>query len=433
MKCPKRLQNERVTLLGFILATLAVSIAIVVRSRPLPSADIDHRRQLSLRSIITQFRDPKSVADKKTPTPHFWKYAYIIVNYHKSGHALSDILVKHINSNLNQFGRPLKRMKVQPRGNFNSKTKCSEMSFAPGTITVIGGPELHCSTEQLKDILLSHPDPKQPKWGVKVIHLVRNPFTMAVSNYNYHRQDPTPEPFVNWKNPCDAGGVGRYKLKDLTLPLLAQPKVKIRVRGQLPRMLPIMKREDFNAIADDCSSLYQTKPGMENATFYEHLRALDSTEGLRMATADKINNIVLMAVDLIQFKRVRELVKASNPNHINGDMEVKTISMDDFIHQPGRSMYQVYDFVFKDLLSEETKITRSNTYEQSYLNQRESKHYINNHITYGKFDNTAVLIEFLRGEPVFGPPLTKIEALLDEILYEESVGMERAIAHIIHP
>lgn len=430
MKCPKRL-HERVILLGFVLATLAVSIAIVVTSRPPISADIDYRRQLSIRSIITQFRDPKSVADK-TPTPHFWKYAYIIVNYHKSGHALSDILVKHINSNLNQFGRPLKRMKVQPRGNFNSQTKCSEMSFAPGTITVIGGPELHCSTEQLKDILLSHPDPKQPKWGVKVIHLVRNPFTMAVSNYNYHKQDPTPEPFVHWKNPCDAGGVGRYTLKDLTSPLLAQPKVKIRVRGQLPRIQPIMKREDFNAIADDCSSLYQTKPGMENATFYEHLRKLDSIEGLRMATADKINNIVLMAVDLIQFKRVRELVKASNPNHINGDMEVKTISMDDFIHQPGRSMYQVYDFVFKDLLSEETKISRSNTYEQSYLSQRESNHYINNHITYGKFDNTAALIEYLRGEPIFGPPLTKIEALLDEILYEESVGMERAM-HSLYP
>ena len=147
-----------------------------------------------------------------------------------------------------------------------------------------------------------------------------------------------------------------------------------------------------------------------------------------MATADQMNNIVLMAVDLIQFKRVRDLVKASNPNHINGDLEIKTISMDDFIHQPGSSMYQIYDFVFKDLLSEETKITRSQTYEQSYLRERESHHLMNDHITYGKFDNTAALIEYLRGEPVFGPPLAKIEALLNEILYEESVGMERIIA-----
>eukprot|EP00986_Skeletonema_menzelii_P017402 scaffold19268_cov148-Skeletonema_menzelii.AAC.9 len=426
MAGPKRLKM-RVAFLGFVLATLAVSFAIVVTSRKL-SVDVDRHRQLSLRSIISHLRDPKSVTDKD---PHFWKYAYIIVNYHdhdKSGHALSDILVKHINSNLNQFGRPLKRMKVQPRRDFNSRTKCSEMSFAPGTITVIGGPELHCSTKHLRDILLSHPDPKQPKWGVKVIHLVRNPFTMAVSNYNYHKQDPTPELFVNRKNPCDASKVGRYTLKDLAAPLLTQPKLKIRVQGQLPKVQSIMKREDFNNIAHDCSSLYQTKPGMENATFYDHLRALDPTEGLRMATADKMDNIVLMAVDLIQLKRVRELVKASNPNHINGDMEVKTISIDDFIHQPGSSMYQLYDFVFKDLLSEETKITRSKTYEQSYLRERESHHPVNKHITYGKFDNTAALIEYLRGEPVFGPPLTKIEALLDEILYEESVGMERMIA-----
>lgn len=414
----------RVALLGFLLAAIATLIAIVTSRPPLY---VDHHRQLSsIRNIISQFRDPKTVADK---TPHFWKYAYVIVNYHKTGHALSDILVKHINSNLNQFGRPLKRMHVQPRGNFNSQTKCSEMSFAPGTITVIGGPELHCSTEQLREILLSHPDPKQPKWGVKIIHLVRNPFTMAVSNYHYHTQDPTPEPFVNWKNPCNEVEIGSHTLKDLASPLLSQPKMKIRVYGQVPKLQPIMKREDFKNIADDCYSLYQTRIGMENATFYEHLRTMDATEGLRLSTADKMNNIVLMAVDLIMFKRVRDLVKASNPNHINGDMEVKTIAMDDFIHQPGVSMYQFYDFVFKDLLPEETKITRSKTYEQSYFRERESHHYMNNHITYGKFGDTPALIEYLRGDPVFGPPLTKIEALLDEIMYEESLGRERMIAH----
>ena len=27
--------------------------------------------------------------------------------------------------------------------------------------------------------------------GVKVVHLVRNPFSMAVSNYHYHAQIPT--------------------------------------------------------------------------------------------------------------------------------------------------------------------------------------------------------------------------------------------------
>lgn len=436
MAGPKRLK-VRAALLGFMLASLAISIAIFATSRPPDNKNLsvtfgpnnddhNHRQLSSLHNIISRLRDPKTVADK---TPHFYKYAYIIVNYHKSGHALSGILVKHINSNLNQFGgRPLKRMHVQPRGDFNSKTKCSDMSFAPGTITVIGGPQFHCTTEQLRDILLSHPDPKQPKWGVKIIHLVRNPFTMAVSNYLYHSQDPTPEPFVNWKNPCNSATIGKYTQVDLAAPLLTQPKVKTRVGGQVPRVQPIMKREDFKSIADDCASLYQTKPGMENATFYQHLRTLNPTEGLRMATADKLDNIVLMAVDLIMFKRVRELVKASNPNHINGDMEVKTILMDDFIHQPGNSMFQVYDFIFKDLLTEEIKISRSNTYEQSYLQQRESNHDMNNHITYGKFQDTVALIEYLRGEPVFGPPLTKIEALLDQILFEESVGMERMIA-----
>jgi hypothetical protein len=423
MEAPDKRLKARVAFLGCLLATLVISIAIINSHIPtyddLSASANDHHRELSLRSVTSQFRDPKSVADK---TPHFWKYAYIIVNYHKSGHSLSDVLVKHINSNLRPFGGDLRRNDFQPRSHF---TKCNEISFPPGTITVIGRPEFHCNTEQLRDLLMNHPDPKITKWGVKIIHLVRNPFTMAVSNYHYHSQNPTPEPFENWKNPCSGltqppVGSTDATLIDLAAPLLSHPKVKIRVNGKAPQLQPVMTHEDFKNIVDDCYSLYQTKPGLENATFNEHLRSLDSTEGLRMATAEKMNNIVLMAIDLLLFIRVHNLVKASSPNHINGDIEVKTLSIDDFIHQPGSSMYGVYDFIFKDLLPEETKIIRSQTYEQSYLRERESHHYMNNHITYGKFEDTVALMEYLRKDAVFGPPLTRIEALLDEILYQES-------------
>ncbi|KAL7452473.1 hypothetical protein ACHAWC_004192 [Mediolabrus comicus] len=444
----RRLLRARVVLLVCLVATLLISAAIIVSSshRPatllaLPTAhsstavDHRHRRQLStLRSIVQKFRDPKSTEEK---TPRFYKYAYIIVNYNKSGHALSDVLVKHINSNLLQFGgRGLAKNYVQPDGHFNSRTKCTEISFAPGTITVIGEPQFLCSVEHLRDILMSHPDPKQPKWGVKIIHLVRNPFTMAVSNYHYHLQDPSPDPsFANTKNPCsgltqDTVGSTRTTLKDLAVPLLSRPKMKIRVNGQAPKLHGIMKREDFQHIADDCSLLYQTKPGMENATFYDHLRMLDRTEGLRLATADKMNTIVLMAVNLLMFKRVRDLVKASSRNHINGDMEVKTLLVDDYIHQPSSSMYRLYDFIFQDLIDEEVKVTRSQTYEQSYLRERESHHQMNKHITYGKFEDTAELTEYLRNDSVFGPVLTRIEGLLDEILFEESVATENVLARM---
>ena len=443
---PKRLLRARVVLLVCLAATLLISVAIIVSSPHHPatllalpthsSTTVDHhRRQLStLRSIVQKFRDPKSTEEK---TPRFYKYAYIIVNYNKSGHALSDVLVKHINSNLLQFGgRGLTRNYIQPDGHFNSRTKCTEISFAPGTITVIGEPQFFCSVDHLRNILMSHPDPKVPKWGVKIIHLVRNPFTMAVSNYHYHSQDPSPEPsFANTKNPCssltqETLGSTRTTLKDLAIPLLSRPKMKIRVNGQAPKLHGIMKREDFQLIANDCSLLCQTKPGMENATFYDHLRMLDRTDGLRLATADKMNTIVLMAVNLLMFKRVRDLVRASSRNHINGDLEVKTLSVDDFIHQPSSSMYRVYDFIFQDLIDEEMKVTRSQTYEQSYLRERESHHQMNKHITYGKFEDTAELTEYLRNDSVFGPVLTRMEGLLDEILFEESVATENVLARM---
>eukprot|EP00984_Skeletonema_dohrnii_P030174 scaffold21432_cov150-Skeletonema_dohrnii-CCMP3373.AAC.4 len=68
MAGPKRLK-VRVTLLGFILASLAIANIVIITSRPPLSADVDHHRQLSLRSMITRLKDPKSVAEKD---PHFW-------------------------------------------------------------------------------------------------------------------------------------------------------------------------------------------------------------------------------------------------------------------------------------------------------------------------------------------------------------------------
>ena len=53
-------------------------------------------------------------------------------------------------------------------------------------------PDLFCTPEELAHILLEGGDGhKNRERGVKIVHLVRNPFSMAVSNYHYHAQLPT--------------------------------------------------------------------------------------------------------------------------------------------------------------------------------------------------------------------------------------------------
>ncbi len=54
-------------------------------------------------------------------------------------------------------------------------------------------PDLFCTPKDLLDILLEGGKTKKAVYdrGVKVIHLVRNPFSMAVSNYYYHAHIPT--------------------------------------------------------------------------------------------------------------------------------------------------------------------------------------------------------------------------------------------------
>ena len=352
--------------------------------------------------------------------PHFWNYAYVIVTYHKSGHILSHTLRDHLQKQIKTFGVNLRRNSVLPRRKFNVLTKCSDLTLGPGTVTIIEAPEFHCHEQQLANILMDNPDPKHFKLGVKIIHLVRNPFSMAVSNYNYHSQDPSPEPFVHWKNPCSLERKYTGPVADLVTPVLSSPMMGIRIDGELPaRPLPIMTHQDFDNIFNDCNSLYQTKPGLKNATYYEHLRALDPTEGLRMATTDKFTHIALMANDLLMFSRVKQLERercAERPWR-RQKLHLITMPMQDWIDQPRKSMYKYLEFLFHGHMPDNQKHKISKMYESNFFR----KSLVANHITTGQSADSAELMEHLRRDAVFGGPLARIEALLEEVLQLESV------------
>lgn len=278
------------------------------------------------------------------------------------------------------------------------------LSLGPGTITVMEAPEFSCCAEQLAEMIMNNPDTSQEKLGVKIVHLVRNPFTMAVSNFLYHRQDPPPEPFVHHTNPCESLNTRRSVADDFA----------IRMLSSAEQNHPILSSEETDSIVRDCLSLYRARPDLSQATYYEHLRALGPKEGLRMATADKFRNFALMAKALSMFGQVKKIEFARNATRprMHRQFDLITMPMDDWINRPGDSMHKFLDFVFHDKMPDHKKMLISSRYEHTYT----KKSIESDHITWGKYGDTAELIQFLRDDTVFGPPLSRFELILNGAL-----------------
>lgn len=348
------------------------------------------------------------------------KYAWVFVTYHKSGHHLSNQLVEHLQDSIvsSSVGtESLQRQYVNARREFSDKTKCTNLNLEPGTVTVLEAPEFHCGSEILKHLLLDHRDERHQKWGVKLIHLVCNPFSMAVSNYHFHGQHDTPEKFVHTSNPCDTFvktiGASGETIVDLSEPLLSQAG--------------IMDRGSFDQLALRCHELYQKRPGLETGSYYDHLQRLPSGDGIELATIDKFKSFALMANDLILFDEVQSMVEeAAELNQgyptRHRSFELYTMSLDDWIENPSGSMHRFLDFAIGSHMSPGKKHEVANIYERHYIDvQMPTKH-----VTSGKYDDKPELMSYLRQHPLLGGPLARMEQLVNgRLAYEFEVTRSR--------
>lgn len=341
------------------------------------------------------------------------KYAYVFVAYDKSGYAaarqFSEQLQKLMNKQEKQSEGPspgggrLKEQFVDSRSELNPKTLCTDFNLESSTVTILESPEFHCNMQKLRSLFMDHKDLNQAKWGVKVVHLVRNPFTMAVANYQDRKGIHAPEE-VRFKDPCSSlmreftaedGTV--LTDADLTSPILSE-------NG-------IMTREDFDSIVAQCKTEFQTEPGMETASYYQHLNQLPRPKGLRLAVADRMHNIALMASDLLAFERVNELVKeeAENPERKKiRHFDIMTVPLDTVLKYPGDSMMHFLDFVFGTYMSASAKRQAATEYEQNLIGDQDVD-----------AAETSALIELLQNDPVVRGPLKRIETLLDSVLAED--------------
>ena len=183
---------------------------------------------------------------------------------------------------------------------------------------------------------------------------------------------------------------------------------------------------EFKGILNDCLSLYRTKPGMQRANLLTHLMNYDPPEGLRLATAeimiqgdDQGGDVLRMANNIIKLKRAQMKVQEEQQKQQQLDvkkkeLQVLTMSLDDFISNPALSMTQFFEFVLPPDVSRERMHEVAVKYEQFYHEKRKKSR----HVTHGKSEDSAQLMEYLRHDPVFGRVLSKIALLVETVLMD---------------
>mmetsp|Transcript_24778 Transcript_24778/g.53445 ORF Transcript_24778/g.53445 Transcript_24778/m.53445 type:complete len:273 (+) Transcript_24778:385-1203(+) len=247
----------------------------------------------------------------------------------------------------------------------------------------------------------------------------------------YHARIPTPEPWVNDQNPCDIEyrqAVITESYPEMVLPVLSNMNYESLNLNFSDNNL--VTREEFDSIHNDCLSLYQTKDGLEKASYLGHLMNYDPPEGLRLATAqmtiqgyDTGGDILRMANNIIKFKQTHIAVKKAleYQHERKKELHVYTMSLDDFTAQPGISALKFFDFVLDCTdVSQQHKEAVAKKYEEYYYEKQK----YDDHITHGKSDNVDQLKEYLRHDPVFGPPLSKIELIVEKTLADSFNGQK---------
>lgn len=237
----------------------------------------------------------------------------------------------------------------------------------------------------------------------------------------------SPEDWVRFQNPCDieySEDVITQTYDEMVLPTLAKMKYEslgFKLKEQL------MTQKEFDEIRKDCLSLYQRAGSLQDANFLSHLMNYDPPEGLRLATAEMMiqgydngGDILRMANNMIKFRQAQ--VRVRSPGEYmnkNRTLRVYTMSLDEFIAEPALSAKRFFDFVLDGTdVTREHKEAVAMQYERYY---REKTKY-SGHITQNRSDSREQLMEYLRHDKVFGPPLGKIQKLVETALEDNLNG-----------
>lgn len=299
---------------------------------------------------------------------------------------------------------------------------CDEEELLPGTVTNQMIPALFCPPDVLAASLLRHTGSDTGGVGVRIIHLVRNPFTMAISNFKYHSADPTPENWVHTMDPCErapSNGDPRYDVLNMA---------SDSANGD-----PILGPDDMDALYGVCTDLFRSREETQGWTYYEHLRNLPVADALALATSFLVRGHVLTMVhNMIRLKQAqaaedRERALQHKPTGGGRRLQVQTLTMDDFQDDPRGTTYRFVDFALGDSLLPGAK---NEVADMNYAMYRKKVGHAKKggtpHVTStgSEEDNqlNQELENILREHEVLGPLMGRVEALVNGyLLTEESM------------
>ena len=247
-------------------------------------------------------------------------------------------------------------------------TRGTKFQLQSSTIHIQESPDLFCSVDDLLDAM------SLAKAGTKIIHLIRNPFEMTMSNFFYHSQTPTPEKWVHTDDPCQHLYPNNKSLSSNVIPALTS---WARNRTDIPKVT----QTDLDNIVDVCLSLWRKRDDLRNATFYEHLLKLDKTDALRLATAQMTvasgaankhyagGDILRMANNIIRFQNIQ----ASSSN-----VQVMSLGMGDFITDTKEATLKFLNFIFGDdeKITHEMRLQAATDRAKAYEKQSKHSHHI---------------------------------------------------------
>ncbi|KAL7464216.1 hypothetical protein ACHAXS_004550 [Conticribra weissflogii] len=279
--------------------------------------------------------------------------------------------------------------------------------------------------------------------------MVRNPYHMAISNYFYHAQSPTPERWIHKAMPCEHRYFPECYIKELTTESISksvetticetagdsdeEESIKSLILPTLEEVSP----KQFDKAYRMCRSLFRNENSnlFQNSSFYDHLLFLDQRDGIRLSAAQMILSSGLEFVngplsigklrkrqrhagaDILRMgNNIRKLNELADDNE---QFEVLTMDMANWISKPNESAMNVVDFVFGNSMTVQDKHTMADSYVELFVNKVDDS---SNHVTSGKSygeDEKAAMIEMLRQDDALGPILDVVEKLVNEALAQE--------------
>ena len=376
----KLLRRGKVNLSAAFCGAVVILVCLVSALSKLGTGD----RNSSMYTTTTTITTHNDIATDGNP--HLKKYSYIFAAYDEVGVALAKQLFGQLQVSMKDHGGGNLTLVDVDRHDYvrstGMDTGCTQVNLEQGEVAILDDPEFHCSSKKLKKMLMEHRDGSREKWGVKVIHLTRNPFNMAVSNYCRHVQEKVP----SQKSPCKPGGTNH-----MNAGFLADAG--------------IMSRDDFADIFAACNEINDP-----SYPYNKLLAALPPEKGLRMSVSDESIGLALMANDLIKFREVYEMVDHEWQNKNRNKLrvfDVLTMTLDGWIDYPDSRMKDFLDFVFGKSMPTSSKSRVAAEYAQLPVEQR---------LPPEAMCDDDMLVDVLRNDTILSGPLGRIEALLESVL-----------------